>query len=524
MEWLSFTGIDLTSSGERDNYKAVVKDDDVRTGTGVAEVPIVKEDVVVIVWNWEWTWEIYSCDESTKPVDNGHIIYTENPISENQSFVQDGTECSYKCKDGYSGSDCSSAPAGSDVLLVHSDKNTIGFNPDDSFSDSSLNTSRWAKVVPTWSLEIDSENKLKLTVVGDGSSYYQTKISSKYQMSWDFDIQVDYDWTGVPATSSKSNYVWFIVSWYDTSWWGNYFNVRLRKSSGWIWTQATWRNNQTYDWVSLNSYNNAKKFRIVRDVSAKTITWYYGEEGSRTTIWTLTNAWIVDVKYIQLYSYSEQTTNTVVSKFDNFKVNSADIVFREFTDSATSKSISVWWDVKHLSDQKQIWNSSVYFDGIWDYLDVTDSDDFTFGDWNFTIDAWVYYQSGGDDYPRIFEHTTDNINRSLLQINEGKLDYRLQIAWTWKVQLLDTENIPTNQWVHVAVVRNWDDWILFKDWKVVATQNISITYPNYTSWFMIWGIDYLPRSFKGYIDEFRVRKGGSVWTEDFSDALPTSGH
>lgn len=48
-----------------------------------------------------------SCDESTKPVDNGHISYTNNPTSANQTYVQGSSECWYSCLDNYLWSDCS---------------------------------------------------------------------------------------------------------------------------------------------------------------------------------------------------------------------------------------------------------------------------------------------------------------------------------------------------------------------------------------------------------------------------------
>ncbi|MDD3645795.1 MAG: prepilin-type N-terminal cleavage/methylation domain-containing protein [Candidatus Gracilibacteria bacterium] len=53
----------------------------------------------------------YSCDETTKPTDNGHIIYTTGtPTSENQAYVQNETNCGYSCTDGYTGTSCETAP------------------------------------------------------------------------------------------------------------------------------------------------------------------------------------------------------------------------------------------------------------------------------------------------------------------------------------------------------------------------------------------------------------------------------
>jgi hypothetical protein len=35
----------------------------------------------------------YSCDDTTKPADDLNKIYTQNPTSENQAYVQDSSEC-----------------------------------------------------------------------------------------------------------------------------------------------------------------------------------------------------------------------------------------------------------------------------------------------------------------------------------------------------------------------------------------------------------------------------------------------
>jgi len=53
-------------------------------------------------WNW---WEesvVYSCDETSKPTDNGHISYIIwNPTEENQTYIQDGDNCWYVCEEWY---------------------------------------------------------------------------------------------------------------------------------------------------------------------------------------------------------------------------------------------------------------------------------------------------------------------------------------------------------------------------------------------------------------------------------------
>ena len=47
-----------------------------------------------------------TCNESTKPIDNGYIIYSEIPTSPNQIYVQDSLECWYACTWWYTWVNC----------------------------------------------------------------------------------------------------------------------------------------------------------------------------------------------------------------------------------------------------------------------------------------------------------------------------------------------------------------------------------------------------------------------------------
>jgi len=52
-----------------------------------------------------------TCDNATKPTDNGNIAYIENPTWENQAYVQDGGECWYTCTGWYTWVSCDIIPA-----------------------------------------------------------------------------------------------------------------------------------------------------------------------------------------------------------------------------------------------------------------------------------------------------------------------------------------------------------------------------------------------------------------------------
>ncbi len=56
------------------------------------------------VWGWN------SCDNWTKPSDNGHITYVDNPTGENQAYVKRTLECWFKCNDWYFWDECENSP------------------------------------------------------------------------------------------------------------------------------------------------------------------------------------------------------------------------------------------------------------------------------------------------------------------------------------------------------------------------------------------------------------------------------
>ena len=72
----------------------------------------------ICTWWYIWTNCVNSCDNATKPVDNTHIIYTENPTSYNQIYVKGSTECWYTCEVWYTWTDCATVVTCWETLSV----------------------------------------------------------------------------------------------------------------------------------------------------------------------------------------------------------------------------------------------------------------------------------------------------------------------------------------------------------------------------------------------------------------------
>jgi hypothetical protein len=125
-----------------------------------------------------------------------------------------------------------------------------------------------------------------------------------------------------------------------------------------------------------------------------------------------------------------------------------------FTDSSSSShTITANGDVSHSRAQKKIGNSSIKFDGTGDYLSSADSNDWSFGTGDFTLEAYVRFNdSAGSE--NLFSQYQGGSNRWYLHadLTNNTLGFYdagsgMDIEQTVVTWVADT-------WYHVAMVRN----------------------------------------------------------------------
>jgi len=162
-------------------------------------------------------------------------------------------------------------------------------------------------------------------------------------------------------------------------------------------------------------------------------------------------------------------------------------------------------------------NGSGYFDGSGKYITLADSTDWYFtGD--FTVDFWIYFDTLTGTQA-IWQQGVDEDNHVGLHWSGTSWNFYIVDSSTVLFSFSGTDSIDAFTWYHVALVRNGDDWYIFRDGTQVAYATNSVAYPDSSSTFLIGrlGSDY---DFSGYLDEFRVSKGIARWTSGFS--VPTS--
>lgn len=198
-----------------------------------------------------------------------------------------------------------------------------------------------------------------------------------------------------------------------------------------------------------------------------------------------------------------------------------------FIDSfMTNHNVSESGNVQ-ITKEKNKFCRSAKFDGASGYLSIDDSDDWNFGNQNFTIDLWVYpteipsnkffvssWQTAGTG-KREFAFGS-NISSQFYFVAQDSTNENSSLI------NLSGGDIKANEWQHVAVVRDGTDAYLFVNGVKKAEQNnVNGTIIDGSADLLIDGVwdssgANAERLFDGYLDEVRISKGVARWDSDFT--------
>jgi len=195
-----------------------------------------------------------------------------------------------------------------------------------------------------------------------------------------------------------------------------------------------------------------------------------------------------------------------------------------FTDSATGKTVTVYGNAQIDTAQSKFGGASGLFDGTGDYLTTPDSSDFAFGTGDFTIDFWYRFNAvpGTNTTQRIYSQYNGGDNWVFLSFQDisGSFYFRLESApsaYTANIDVNKTTTVSTNTWYHFAVVRNGNNFMMFKDGTQIGTTVVDADSMFDSSQLLNIGSQNGSSNFlNGWIDEFRVSKGIARWTTNFT--------
>ena len=390
-------------------------------------------------------------------------------------------------------------------LLIHSDDSNLSLN--DTFDWTDANTLNWYDV---WSVNATKNDELILTWwINENSN-----VLSNYLLApWDFNIEIDlvdfFYGDGASRTHFGFN------DWYINTVFDGYKNNVLMSLSQWakIW--------DIYDDTVLNRVSSAGtmsswKFRVRREWS----TWY--TEYWNGSSWIVVNSAATNASGFGRLSINWWSIGSSWSvKYDNLVVHSWTVVSSKFDDSSSSNhDITTYWDAYHKEAEKKFWATSMYFDGVNDYLEIPDSTDWDFESGDFTIDWWIY--------PTQFSQHASIVSHWESEYKGWQLDYD-NSSWhlrfiasvdgssPWDIDITSTTAPTLNTWNHVAVVRNWTTVNLYLNGINISSDSSSdINITGISSVFKIGKVTWAAAYYKWYIDELRISKWIARWTENFT--------
>lgn len=184
------------------------------------------------------------------------------------------------------------------------------------------------------------------------------------------------------------------------------------------------------------------------------------------------------------------------------------------------------------TDAKKHGVSSIYFDGVNDYMAVPDSEDFYFGSGDFTIDCWVKFSSipQGKNAVIFAQGLKNNQDNCLGLFYKNSTNYLTEKMGVWQVHLSNADGVTwtdhfsetmipdLTKWYHIAWVRKGNSLKLYIDgqMKIEAPLTAGQQLSNSTQPFHIGAGNPTSGFFNGYIDDFRVSKGVARWDGNFT--------
>jgi hypothetical protein len=208
---------------------------------------------------------------------------------------------------------------------------------------------------------------------------------------------------------------------------------------------------------------------------------------------------------------------------DEFRVSkgiarwTSNFSFPIIDDSSIERTITPNGNAKINTNQYEFGDASVSFDGVGDYLSLSDSSDFDFGTNDFTIDLWIRVSSLRN-YDPIFTTSQDNWTGWVLYVRS---DGSIALvggdgAGVWVVEMYTSILISANNWHHIAIVRYGTDIKIYVNGALGASSTYSTSAVDCGNLFHIGTWQYANWYLNGYLDEFRVSKGIARWTSTFS--------
>jgi hypothetical protein len=188
------------------------------------------------------------------------------------------------------------------------------------------------------------------------------------------------------------------------------------------------------------------------------------------------------------------------------------------TDATAKSDLETLGNAQISTAQSKFGGSSIAFDGTGDYLTSPNNQWVTFGTSDFTMEAWIYWNTL-DSGSAIFWGS--GVGWTLYIYPNNKLQWGRTTPQSPVNLLTGNTTLATGQWYHIAVTRASGTVRLFVNG--VVDGSISDTADYNAAGALQLGISHSNNFLNGYVDDLRITKGFARYTANFTPptlALP----
>jgi len=172
--------------------------------------------------------------------------------------------------------------------------------------------------------------------------------------------------------------------------------------------------------------------------------------------------------------------------------------------------------------QSKFGGASALFDGSGDYLSIPDSDDWSFGSEDFTLEMWL---------------RPNSVVRQML-LSQGTIagntewDIEIDPEAAAPISIVVNESAVTtflrqtsgdltlNDWNHLAFVRSGSNFFIFVNGiSQPITSSVgagTFSFPNFAAPLIVGARNNFTLGYSGHMDEVRISKGIARWTSNFT--------
>ena len=213
-------------------------------------------------------------------------------------------------------------------------------------------------------------------------------------------------------------------------------------------------------------------------------------------------------------------TGTIDSIVNNKIFIDGKVTGFEEANERSGKTLTANGDAQVSTAQKKFGSGSLLLDGTGDYVSLASSNDFGFTTGDFSVNFWVRLDAIGSGAQNLFDMRAGSASDPVPRIYTQSGNIYYDVGGT--ARITGSSALSATTWHHIALDRSGTNTKLFVDGtQVGSTYTDSNDYGNIKP--LIIGADYAgANATDGYIDDFRVVKGASIYSSNFS--APTSRH